>query len=539
MAASNPAATMQLTKSASQAATRARVFWSRLNPQQRLFLGAGAVIALATLAIFSTLIASPNYKALMTGLQPEDAQAIEAELAAKKIPYVVSPDRTTVSVPASQLDAARLEVAAHDAPHSGRIGFEIFDKTSWGQTEFDEKVDYQRALEGELERTIQTLRNVKSARVHLVMPADSVFSDQQRGGKASVTLRLKEGALSREEAMQIARLVAGAVDELDPKDVVVTDADSSYFMQQGGADDGSETLDQELTRRLIATLAPVVGRDAVHAAVNVEYESGSSEETDEKYDPNVSVVLNMQRTEENSTGNSLPGGVPGTSSNVPSSKVKPATQASKNAGPYSASESATYGVNKSTRHTIDPAGGIRRLSAAIVVDDAVQHTLQKGQWVTTRQKRSPQELQMIQNLARAAIGFNSTRGDVISVENLSFHHPEDADGAPPSFAARARKELDSFSSVIRYAVLLCLFVLVYLLMVRPLQKRVLAAPVPAQFAVERVPTQVETESLPSLPPSASLAQRSLALKNELAAYIRSEPESSTGAVRAWLREEAQ
>lgn len=538
MAANNPAATMQLTRGANQAAARARVFWSGLNSRQRLFLGAGAGATLAVLAVFAKLIASPNYKPLMTGLQPEDRQAIQAELAAKKIRYVVSPDGTTVSVPAAQLDAARLEVAAHDPPHTGRIGFEIFDKTSWGQTEFDEKVDYQRALEGELERTIETLRNVKSARVHLVMPTDSVFSDQQRGGKASVTLRLKEGSLPRPEAMQITRLVSAAVDDLDPKDVVVTDADSSFSMQNGG-DDGGDSLDRELTKRLIATLAPVIGTDAVHAAVNVEYETGSSEETDEKYDPNVSVVLNMQRTEENGAGSVIAGGVPGTSSNVPTAKTKTASTANKNAGPYSASESATYGVNKSTRHEIEPSGGIRRLSAAIVVDDAARHTLQKGHEVTTWQKRSPQELQMIQSLAQAAIGFNSARGDVISVENLSFDHPEDAELVPASFADRARKGMDEYSNYIRYAALLCLFVLVYLLMVRPLQKRVLAAPLPAQLQAPASPVQMEDASAFSLPAAANLAQRSLALKKELAVYIKSEPESSTGAVRAWLREEAQ
>lgn len=540
MAAGNPATTMQLTRGASEAAARARVFWSGLNARQRMMLGAGAVIVLALLAIFARLIASPDYKPLMTGLQAEDAQAIETELAAKKIPYKVSPDGTAVSVPAAQLDAARLEVAAHDSPHSGRIGFEIFDKNSWGQTEFDQKVDYQRALEGELERTIETLRNVKSARVHLVMASESVFSDQQRGARASVTLQLKSGALPRAEALQIARLVAGAVDDLDPKNVVVTDADANFSLPQNGGDDGNGSMDRELTQRLIATLAPVVGAEAIHAAVNVEYETGSSEETDEKYDPNVSVVLNMQRSEENGTGLAAGGGVPGTSSNVPSARTKKtAAPPASNAGPSSASESASYGVNKSTRHTIEPAGGIRRLSAAVVLDDAVRRIQQNGRWVTVRQKRSAQELQMIQQLAQAAIGFNSARGDVISVENLSFDHPEDADSAPPGLAERARRGLDAFSTYIRYAVLLCLFVLVYLLMIRPLQKRVLSAPLPAPLPPQPSPAQMESGSESSLPDVASLAQRSLALKKELVEFVRSEPESSTGAVRTWLREEAQ
>ena len=179
------------------------------------------------------MIATPNYKPLMKGLEPADAQAISTELAAKKIVYVISPDGTSISVPADQVDEARLEVASHDSPHSGRIGFEIFDKVSWGQTEFDEKVNYQRALEGELERTIQTISNVKSARVHLVMASDSVFLDRERGAKASVTLRLRRGNLSREDVSAISRLVAGAVDELKPSDVVIIDADSNQSLGQG------------------------------------------------------------------------------------------------------------------------------------------------------------------------------------------------------------------------------------------------------------------------------------------------------------------
>ena len=146
---------------------------------------------------------------------------------------------------------------------------------------------------------------------------------------------------------------------------------------------------------------------------------------------------------------------------------------------------------------------------------------------------------MIQQLAQAAIGFNGARGDVISVENLSFDHSEDADSAPPGLAERARRGLDAFSTYIRYAVLLCLFVLVYLLMIRPLQKRVLSAPLPAPLPPQPSPAQMESGSESSLPDVASLAQRSLALKKELVEFVRSEPESSTGAVRTWLREEAQ
>ena len=403
MAAKNQVAVTKQAN-AGHAMDRVKLFWAGRSSQQRVYLAVGLAVTLAVVAFFVKTLATPDYKPLMTGLETADAQAIVAQLAAKKIPYLVSPDGKSIDVPADQVDAARLEVASHDSPHSGRIGFEIFDKVSWGQTEFDEKVNYQRALEGELERTIQTMSNVKSARVHLVMATDSVFMDRERGAKASVTLRLKGGSLSRAEISEISRLVAGAVDELKPTDVVIIDADSNQTLGlSSGPSDGNEGLEQELTRRLISTLAPVVGADRMRATVNVEYETGSSEESQDKYDPAVSVTLNMQRSEESTGPGAIVGGVPGTSSNVAAAKpVLPATAGApatvppptvaRDPGQSSKTESATYGVNRTTRHVIEPAGSIRRVTAAVLLDDAIERKQEKGKWVETHHKRTPDEL---------------------------------------------------------------------------------------------------------------------------------------------------
>jgi flagellar M-ring protein FliF len=520
----------------------------------------GLAITLGVAAFFVKMISTPVYKPLMSGLEPADAQAITAQLTAKKIPYLVSPDGTSITVPADQVDAARLEVASHDSPHSGRIGFEIFDKVSWGQTEFDEKVNYQRALEGELERTIQTMSNVKSARVHLVMASDSVFLDRERGAKASVTLRLRGGTLSRAEISEISRLVAGAVDELKPADVVIIDADSnqSLGLSGGGPTDPSDGIEQELTRRLISTLAPVVGADRMRASVNVEYETGSSEESQEKYDPASSVTLNMQRSEDFTAPGAGVGGVPGTSSNVAAAKPVPPPAAgapttlppktvppttvppsaiAKEPSQSSKTESATYGVNRTTRHVIEPAGSIRRVTAAVLLDDAVERKQEKGKWVETRHKRNSEELKTISELAQAAIGFNAARGDVISVQNLSFDRPVAAEIPPISLVDKARKGINDYSSIIRYAALLVLFLLVYLLMLRPIQKRALAAPNPL-LAASRTTALGETETVATGEAAASLALRSQVLRKQLAEFVKAEPESSTNAVRAWLREEA-
>src|SRR5260370_25761337 len=168
----------------------------------------------------------------------------------------------------------------------GRVGFEIFDKLNGGQTEFDEKVNYQRALEGELERTIQTLRDVESARVHLVMPTDSVFLDREREAKASVILRLRSRQLSEDTQKSIASLVSGAVDKLSPQNVTITDADTNqpFSSHRPGSSSDAE-LEDQLSKRLVSTLEPVLGAQRIRASVNVDYDPSNSDENQETYHP--------------------------------------------------------------------------------------------------------------------------------------------------------------------------------------------------------------------------------------------------------------
>jgi flagellar M-ring protein FliF len=211
---------------------------------------------------------------------------------------------------------------------------------------------------------------------------------------------------------------------------------------------------------------------------------------------------------------------------------------SKDLGEASKTENATYGVNKTTRHMIEPAGGIRRLTAAVLVDDVVDRKQDtKGKWVETHHKRSPEDLKLISELAQAAIGFNSARGDVISVQNLSFDRgPAPVDAPPPTMIDKVRKGVNDYSSVVRYAGLVVLFLLVYMLMLRPIQQRALAAlPAPSPEAQMAALASPETEATAEA--AAAMQLRTQVLKKQLADFVKSEPESSTNAVRAWLREE--
>jgi flagellar M-ring protein FliF len=524
----------------SDAPEQVKQFWESRTAGQKGFLLAGTGATILLLALFVRLIGTPDYKPLYTGLEDTDAQTLTAQLDAQGIPHEASADGKTISVPADKLDAARLQTAAQGAPHSGRMGFELFDKMSWGQTEFDEKVTYQRALEGELERTIQTLSDVQSARVHIVMPTDSVFADNQRGAKASVILKLRHDTLSKDAVLAISRLVSGAVDELKPEDVSIVDADSDRSLGLGhdGQEDG-EATETMLAQRLVSTLEPVVGVDKIRASVNVDYDQGSTDEMQQKYDPTVSALLSDQKTQDEvGAGGAAKGagsGVPGIASNVPSSQAKTSTP--QNTGQSSMTESAQYGVNKVETHTVVPAGRIQRVTAAILVDDAVIRNVVGGKTSYTRQKRSQDELDRIQQLAEAVIGFDAKRGDTISVQDLAFDTPVTAADLPaPNLMERTQKTLTDYSSLLRPLSLLVLFLLAYMFVLRPVQKKALApVQMRAQPALANAP---KTERL-GISSSEMFAdtQRATQLKDQTIELIKQKPVNTTRAVQAWLREE--
>jgi flagellar M-ring protein FliF len=521
-------------------------FLAGLTGKQRLLLVGATVLTIAVLAAFAHMISTPDYVPLMTGMEPADAQALGAKLAAKNIAYQLSPDGKGVNVPSDKLDSSRMEVASDGMPHSGRLGFELFDKLNWGQTEFDEKVNYQRALEGELERSIQTLRDVESVRVHLVMSTDSVFIDRERAAKASVILKLRSGRLSEETQQGIARLVSGAVDKLSPENVTVIDADTNRPLgiprHDGYATDGN--LEQEYTARLLQTLEPVVGAQHVRASVNVEFDPSSSEESRETYDPESAVAVATQKSVEQ-VGGSLAGGVPGTSSNVPGGDggAKQAVEGG-DGTQLSKSESNTFAVNKVVRHTVEPAGRIRRISAALLVDDAIDVKQENGKRSESRRKRTPDELKQIETLAEAAIGVDVARGDTVTVQNLSFEQtPVDAPVKPP-MTERVRTTLNDWSSIVRYAALILLFLLVYAMLLRPLKKQVLTTlrELPARVASQKAQAAGAAAAELAAGQEAALSpeqQRATALKKQLVEKVKTEPAATGKLIQAWLNEGAR
>ena len=428
-------------------------------------------------------------------------------------------------------------------------------------------MNYQRALEGELERTLATLSEVEAVRVHLVMPQESLFTEQQHDAKAAVILKTRGGHLSEQAQQAIPQLVASAVDRLRPENVTVVDADSNtpLLHTHDGADGRAYGLDEELAKTLVHTLEPVVGADHVRASVHVEYELGTSEDTQETFDPKTPATLTQEHSEENSTG-AAPVGVPGTASNVPSAPAAPAPAPAPGGAAAatastattamlpvaeqsnSKSDATTFAVSKSLHHSVEPPGRVRRIAAAVLVDDAVDVTEQGGKRTSTRRKRTPDEMKQIELLAQAAIGVNPQRGDVLAVENLSFQEaPLEAAPATPTKSEHIRQLIEPWAWALRYLGLAALFLVVYWLVLRPVKKQALAA-------FRELPGRVTSNLVPQAAGAAGAAgggsalggaetaiedggKRATHLKRLIADKVKAEPEAASRLVQSWVQAE--
>ena len=440
--------------------------FQQLNARQKqIAYSLFAVVAIGIVAIVF-LTSRTDWKTLFAGLDPQDAREISAQLTAAGIPFEVSPDGTTLRVAAEFLDKARLQTTVKGGPKSGRMGFELFDKPNWVGSEFDEKVNYQRALEGELEHTINTLGAVQSSRVHLVLPHDSLFSDQQRAAKASVVLKLKRRSLSNDEADSVRNLVASAVDDLHADSVVLVDADGRLPLGPKGADALNEAHELALTQKLIDTIEPVAGVGNVRASVNLEYDRTSLDEVVETYDPTSSATLTMQRTEQSSGGQSTAAGIPGTASNAPN--VQPPLYPQQTTTPQSMrQESGTYGVSKKVRHAVDGGGKIRRITAAVLINDRAVNSADRNV-LTKWQARTADEMRHIAGLAQASIGFDPQRGDLVTVENISFE--ENGRATNPGVMEKMWTLGSKSAPLAKYGALVLMFLSLIFLVMRPLTK---------------------------------------------------------------------
>lgn len=562
----------------SQALLQGKTLFLGLTRKQKTLIAVSLVAAAVGLWLFVSLLGRGDYQPLYSGLQPEEANTIAKRLAEEGIPSRVSTDGKSLSVPADRLDKARLDMASQGLPQTGRLGFEIFDQTNWGESDFAEKVNYQRALEGELERTIQDLNDVAAVRVHLVMPHESLFSDREREAKASVLVKVRNGHLSQKSLRAITYLVASAVDTLRPENVTVVDADGNVpIVLQGGVKPGSPeagtAYEQTLDQKLAATLTPILGADHFVARATVEYDTASKENTQEVYNPKDSVVLTSQVTSQGSA-DSGDSGIPGAASNVPQDEISSAgspsssgsnaksgdtataeNSSSNDGGDSETSSSKTYAVGRTVSHVVQPPGGIRRISAAILVDDTTESKIVNGHPTKVRQPRTAQQLKQIQALAAAVLGLDSARGDFVTVENIPFHLTPLEPPVPLTGVRKVQHFLNQNGDLVRYIILGLLGAMLFLFVFRPLIKQLGSAvqemprvlpgvgePAPAlsgagsEFSGGLALSSGENESSNQEAEAGKVEPEINVLKESLTTRITKAPVESTHLIRGWLKE---
>ncbi len=415
-----------------------------LSTRQKITIAAAAVLVAAAVYGFSYWRRESGFRPLYTGLAAEDAGAVVQKLKQANVPYRLSDNGATVFAPAGRLSELRLQMAMDGLPKTGRLGFELFDKTNFGVTDFAEHINYRRALEGELERSVGHLSEVEQARIHITFPKDSVFLEARQPAKASVMLRLRPGAqLSSQNVQAVCQLVAAAVEGLAPEAVSVVDTRGNLLNRaRRDTGDGLEAseahleyrqkIERDLLRKIQGTLEPLLGAGRFEAGVSVECDFTTGEQSEENYDQARTALLTSQKTEDNSPGLAS-AGVPGTPSNLPrptSATVAASTAASRR------TENLTYQPSRVVRHTRQAQGTVKRLSVALLIDQDLRWDGPAAAPRRVLLPPTPEKLKSIRDLVAGIVSFDQARGDQLVVETLPFEAtlkqaPPPAPPAPP------------------------------------------------------------------------------------------------------------
>jgi flagellar M-ring protein FliF len=534
---------------------------------------AGAALSgpqLATLAVTFVVVVgltigsaywlnTPTYGVLFTDMDVETASSVMTKLKNDKVAYILDDGGKTVRVPASSVDELRLELAGQGMPASGRVGFEIFDRTAFGVTDFLEHVNYRRALEGELARTIASIGDVAGARVHLAMPRESLFVSQEQPAKASVVLKLRNNRpLPASTVTAITGLVAASVESLRPESVVVLDnygrslahGSSNADDQAGGPQtEKQQRLEHEMSARVVALLNPILGEGHVRVNVNARLDPGSTEETEERWDP-TPVVRSRQSTTQTAGVGTTGQGVAGARTNTPPDPKAPQPPETTLAAvaPGHTAETTNYELGRVTTHRLQPRGELTRLSVAVVVDDDHEMATVAGKPVRRSKPRSSADIQKVHDLVAASVGLDTDRGDQLTVENIAFEETPFEEPAPVGKWQQYGPQVLEVGRVVGI-VAIGLFALFGV--IRPTLLRAMgtaAAPSgvvvrPGALGAAAVPLRtvedLEGEIEAELQAAGNLgtARRLPVLTRRVAAMTQREPENTARLLRTWLSEE--
>jgi len=467
-----------------------------------------------------------DYQLLYANLSEEDAGAILQKLAEMKVPYATTAGG--ISVPADKVYELRLQLAGQGLPQGGGVGFELFDKTSFTMTDFVQKLNYRRALQGELSRTIRALSEVDQCRVHLAVPEKSLFMQKEERPKASVLLKLRAGRrLSSGQVQGIVHLVSSSVEGLDPRDVAVvnntgemlTSVVDENFAASSGQLDYQRSYEKELEGRVIGMLEPVVGKGKVKARAAASIDFTKVEKTEEKYDPDSQVARSEQRNVEKSTSGTS-GGVPGTASNLPG-RPQTAAAPSTPGQTEKKNETVNYEISKTISHVVSPSSEVKRLSVVVLVDGT--YAAAQGSADKKYTARGEEEMRQFEDMVKKAVGFTAERGDEVKVVNMPFEVIPQEEAPEPSSGMTTIMPVVMTGS--KFLIPLIGVVLLFLFVIKPLMKAV------------TTPAVRTTMALPSGTPELErLAPKELTSRDQLVDWAKKNPKDATNLIRGWIEE---
>ena len=529
-----------------------------LGPVRLAIMGA-IMLGMIGFFIFLATRLTPSMVLLYGDLNADDSSRITSQLSSQNVPFELLQGGSQIMVPSDRALKLRLSLASQGIPSGGSLGYELFDdKQTIGTTSFVQNINLLRALEGELARTIQTISSIRSARVHLVFPRRELFSREKHQASASITLRMGDGSLEKDQVAGIQHLVAAAVPGLVPARVSIISSSNGKLLAGGFEEDSASFMavksqeqrrnfERRLSRTIESLLEKTVGFGMVRAEVKADMDFDRISTTDEKFDPDGQVIKSNQSIEETNQTRDTEGTQPVTvGTNLPDPNVGSGENASSSAAQSRNEETVNFEVSKKIINHVREVGIINRLSVAVLIDGV--RGIDDGE--PTYQPRSEAEMELLATLVRGAIGFNADRGDTVEVINMEF-----ADVVVEGIELELFFGLDK-NDLLRMAEVLVLSIvaiLVILLVVRPLVSRAFESIPSAAAAGERLLTdQAGALTAPGIPSEVTVGEERFeelididrvegrvkaSSVKKVGGLVEKHPEEALSIVRAWMYQE--
>ncbi|MFP3984094.1 MAG: flagellar basal-body MS-ring/collar protein FliF [Desulfurivibrionaceae bacterium] len=513
-----------------------------LTTAQKLVAATLLIAVMGGLLYLSLMEPQRNYAVLYSGLGQKDAAAVVDELKSQGISYKLAEQGTAVMVPQGEVHETRLNLAGQGLPRGGSVGFEVFDKSNLGATDFVQNVNYQRAMQGELARTIKEFGAVQDARVHIARPKQSVFVEESEPVSASVSLGMNNSAgLSEQEIKSVVNLVAGAVPRLSGEDVTVVDTTGRLLYPKDGIDSQSamaasklkytHEMERNLRHKLESMFDEVLGRNKAVVRVNADVDFSEVDSIRESYDPEEQVARSEQISREQGASGENAQGIPGVKGEL-ATAVQSEDGEDNGKGFSRENEVRNYEISSEVVNIKEEVGSIERVSVAVMVDGTYKEVDEEGEVVREYEPRSSEDIDWLTRMTKNAIGFSEDRGDQVEVANMQFKSIEKPEEMAPD-------AMEKWQTLVERAIMPVLTLVAilgfFLFVVRPFIK-LLASQKEESARLAREAVEFGSEEESEEEEDIGLKPRGMTDRERIYKLAQSDPDRAADLVRRWLRE---